>query len=454
MQNRLACIIKKYRQACDYMEIRVEDYENRSIQIRTGDTQIKDSTEMGGNVRVLKKGAWGFASFNDLDLLDDFAEKSIKQTEKAGNTGVMMTSVPSVFELVKIEPVPGKFSLKDRIKLLNSYNEIVLNHNRNLIKNSIVFYNEEFKKKYFITSEETYIEQETLDTGICVAAVATKDNFTQMGSVSRGSSNSFSVCENLEEDVKAACKQAIEHLEAVPVKSGTYSVICDQEVAGVFVHEAFGHNCEGDNYKNEDLEREMAPGRVLGGIILIIYDTGLDKGCRGYVKYDDEGVRSEKTYLVKNGVLSGRLHTRETSALMKEKVTGSARAINYRYPPICRMRHTCIEKGTGTFKDMIKDIKTGIYALKSASGTSNGETFTIIPCFSYMIRNGELAEPVRGVKINGNLFKSLKNIDMIGSDFEIISGLGGCGKKGQFPLPISKGAPHIRIQNVSVGGEV
>ncbi len=139
---------------------------------------------------------------------------------------------------------------------------------------------------------------------------------------------------------------------------------------------------------------------------------------------------------------------------MKEKVTGSARAINYRYPPICRMRHTCIEKGTGTFKDMIKDIKTGIYALKSASGTSNGETFTIIPCFSYMIRNGELAEPVKGVKINGNLFKSLENIDMIGSDFEIISGLGGCGKKGQFPLPISKGAPHIRIQNISVGGEV
>ncbi len=133
MQNRLACIIKKYRQACDYMEIRVEDYENRSIQIRTGDTQIKDSMEMGGNVRVLKKGAWGFASFNDLDLLDDFAEKAIKQAEKAGNTGTMLTSVPSVFELVKIEPVPGKFSLKDRIKFLNSYNKIVLNYNRKLI---------------------------------------------------------------------------------------------------------------------------------------------------------------------------------------------------------------------------------------------------------------------------------------------------------------------------------
>lgn len=296
MQNKLACTIQKYRHVCDYMEIRVEDYESRAIQIRTGDTQVKDSREKGGNVRVLKKGAWGFASFNDLDLLDDFAEKAIKQTEKADITGAMLTSVPSVFELVKIEPVvdPGKFSLKDKIKLLNGYNEIVLNHNRNLIKNSIIFYNEEFKKKYLITSEETYIEQEILDTGICVVALATKDNFTQMGPVSRGSSDDFSVCENLEEDIKRACTLAIEHLEAVPVKSDTYTVICDQEVAGVFVHEAFGHNCEGDNYKNKDLQKEMAIGRVLGGEILNIYDTGLDKGCRGYIKYDDEGVKSEK----------------------------------------------------------------------------------------------------------------------------------------------------------------
>jgi len=262
------------------------------------------------------------------------------------------------------------------------------------------------------------------------------------------------VCSSdLEGEVEKACKDAITHLDIPAVKSGTYTVICNPEVAAVFAHEAFGHTCEGDKYKNEAMKKELATGRAIASKILNIYDTGLDEGCRGYLKYDDEGVKTEKTYLIKKGIFTGKLHSRETSALLHELPTGSARAINYKFPPICRMRNTCIENGEIAFEEMIKGIDKGLYVVKARGGTG-GEMFTITPRFSFMIRKGEITGPVKGVKITGNLFETLKNIDMVGSDFQIISEAGGCGKNGQMPLPISHSAPHIRIQNVSVGGEI
>ena len=195
----------------------------------------------------------------------------------------------------------------------------------------------------------------------------------------------------------------------------------------------------------------MKLGKKFGGKHLNIVDSAAEPGLRGSYKYDDEGVPAVKTYLIREGKLVGRLHSRETAAKMNESPTGNARAINYRYPPIVRMTNTYIEPESITFEDMIADIKEGIYAKNWYGGTTSMEMFTFSAGEAYMIRHGKLAEPIRPVVLTGNVFTTLMNIDGIGNDLAMNQG-GGCGKRGQVPLPISNGSPHIRIRHCLIGG--
>ncbi len=245
------------------------------------------------------------------------------------------------------------------------------------------------------------------------------------------------------------------------MKPGTYSVVLDPVLAGVFCHEAFGHLSESDHvYENDRLKEIMVLGRQFGQRHLNILDGAAVPGLRGSFKYDDEGVRAQKTYLIRDGVLVGRLHSRETAAKMGEQPTGNARALDYRFRPIVRMTNTYIEAGNLNFDKLIADIKEGVYARNWFGGTTSMEMFTFSAGEAYMIRNGRIAELVRPGKLTGNLFTTLKNIDALGNDMDVPSGGGpargwnqggGCGKMGQMPLPVSNGSPHIRIRECVVG---
>ena len=229
-------------------------------------------------------------------------------------------------------------------------------------------------------------------------------------------------------------------------------MVLDPVLAGVFVHEAFGHLSESDHvYENNRLREIMTLGKKFGSAELNIVDSAIMPGLRGSYRYDDEGVPASKTYLIRGGRLVGRLHSRETAAKMGEKPTGNARAVNYRYPPIVRMTNTYIEPGSVSFNDLLADIKEGVYAKNWYGGTTSMEMFTFSAGEAYMIRNGKLAEAVRPVVLTGNVFNTLNNIDAFGNDLEMNQG-GGCGKGEQVPLPVSNGSPHIRIQNCLVGG--
>ncbi|PKN84204.1 MAG: TldD/PmbA family protein, partial [Chloroflexi bacterium HGW-Chloroflexi-8] len=211
---------------------------------------------------------------------------------------------------------------------------------------------------------------------------------------------------------------------------------------------------EADFVYGNPLAREMMTlGRRFGQGILNVYDDGSIRDLRGTTFYDDEGTPARRNWLIRDGVLVGRLHSRQTAARMGEKPSGNARAVNYRFAPIVRMTNTAIDNGTTTFENMIKDIKLGIYACNAYGGETQLENFSFSSSYAYMIRDGRIAEMVKDVNLAGNLFTTLGNIDMIGNDFLWLNTGGGCGKAGQFPLPVGMGAPHIRIQNVVIGGQ-
>ena len=175
-------------------------------------------------------------------------------------------------------------------------------------------------------------------------------------------------------------------------------------------------------------------------------------GHRGSYFYDDEGTPASTTQLIKDGVLVGRLHSRETAGKLGEAATGNARCLSYHYPPIVRMTNTWIERGKTPAADLCNGIQEGVYARNWLGGMTNGEMFTFTAGEAWMIRNGEIAEPVRDVTLSGNAFKTLGDIEAIGDDF-FWDESGGCGKGGQSGLPVGCGGPSLRIRDVVVGGE-
>jgi TldD protein len=231
--------------------------------------------------------------------------------------------------------------------------------------------------------------------------------------------------------------------------------VLDPRLAGVFVHEAFGHLSEADFvYENPEAREMMTLGRRFGSDLVNIGDDGAAAGLRGTLPYDDEGTPTQRTRLVDHGILVGRLHSRETAAAMGEQPTGNARAIDFRHPPIVRMTNTYIEGGTGTFEDLIRDIPLGVYAVDAIGGQTYLENFSFSAAHGYVIRDGKLAELVKDVVLAGNLFQSLQAIDGLAADFRFNQMGGGCGKGGQSPLPVTEGAPHVRFRELLVGGEV
>lgn len=452
----LKSTIEALKSECDYLEIRLEENETSNIAFLGKKLdQVSKKTDRGGCVRALYKGGWGQISFNDVNNIEKYARKAIQQAKVVGKSESKLAAVPVVQDEVKLKLKgdPRKVTFEKKIELFKNYNDIVLNYNE-AIKSSTVRYNEVFRYLTFINSEGTFIHQERMDIGGGVVAIASNESNRQMGFTSFGSSNDFNVALGLEEEIRKSCQLAVDLLSAPKVKAGEYTIIADSQLTGVFVHEAFGHLSEADGIYEDIKQQElMKLGRNLGKPILNIYDSGLMEGTRGALVYDDEGVKTEKTYLIKEGKLVGRLHSRQTAGIMGEKPTGNARAISYKFPPICRMRCTCIEAGESTFEEMLKDIKLGILACSSLGGETNGELFTFSAQYGYMIREGKIAELVRDVSLSGNVFTTLNNIDMIGNKEIIKDSSGGCGKGMQFPLPASHGGPYIRIQNVVVGGE-
>jgi len=448
----LAEQIKKPR--ADYLEARFEESQTSHITYRgKGLESIGRATASGGNVRALAKGGWGFTSFNSFDKLSDRVDLAVEQAQSAGSGKSQLAKIePAVDEVPSgVTKNPVEIPLAEKKRLLDEYNEIIWSIPQ--IQTSTIGYSDSRKKVVFLNSEGSYITQERADVSLRLTAIAAKDGEVQQVGLSLGSRGDFVSIEGLHDKISEMARHAVELLSAPQVKGDEYTVVLDPVLAGVFVHEAFGHLSESDFvYENDRLRDIMKLGKQFGAKDLNIVDSAAEPGLRGSYKYDDEGVPAVKTYLIWEGRLVGRLHSRETAAKMKEKPTGNARAINYRYPPIVRMTNTYIEPGNVSFDEMIADIKEGIYAKNWYGGMTSMEMFTFSAGEAYMIRHGKIAEALRPVMLTGNVFSTLKNIDAIGNDLDMNQG-GGCGKGGQSPLPVSNGSPHIRIRRCLVGGK-
>ncbi len=456
MRDRIQEALQHSR--ADYTEIRLEDKETTLVIFRGKELEVANANiDKGGIVRCLiRDKGWGVATFNNMD---DLINK-VDQAYQCARVG----SVSEPIELAPVEPVENvttvemkrdfrDISLAEKKALAERYNQILLGANDKIIDTRAT-YSDTFKRFILANSEGTYIEQEKPSLVVTMAAVARQGDNVQRAHDSLATTQGYEFVLGQEELAQSTARHALELLEAKPVKAGQYTVIADPMLAGVFIHEAFGHLSEADFvYENPQARQMMTLGRRFGKGILNAYDDGSVPDLRGTTLYDDEGTPARRNWLIRDGILVGRLHSRQTAAKMGENASGNARAVSYRFPPIVRMTNTAIENGTTSFEDMLKDIKLGIYACEAYGGQTALENFSFSSGYAYMIRDGKIAEMVKDVILAGNLFTTLDNIDAIGNDFKWATTGGGCGKGNQYPLPVGMGAPHIRIQNVVIGGE-
>ena len=442
-----------HNQNADYIEARLESSTAARLSYRGRELEtVSRSTSAGGNIRVLYKGGWGFASFNRFDRLKTALAQALESARLAGSGRSQLAETEPV--VVTTPPPahnPEDITLAQKKELLDSYNELMWQGSA--LNTSFIGYGDGFKTKIFLNSEGSFIEQSRADINLRISAVAGKNGDVQQSGISLGSTGDFNEITGLEDSVRDIARKTVAMLDAPRAKGGEYTVILDPVIAGVFTHEAFGHLSEADFvYENERMRGIMTLGKAFGSSELNIIDDGTMPGLRGSYSYDEEGTPSQETYLIREGKLVGRLHSRETAAIMGEKPSGNARAISYHHQPIVRMSNTYIKPGNATLEDMLADIKEGIYVKNWYGGTTSMEMFTFSGGEAYMIRNGKVAELLKPVVLSGNVFTTLHNIDAIGNDLDMNQG-GGCGKGGQSPLPVSNGSPHIRIRKCLIGGQ-
>ncbi len=437
----------------DYIDIRTEQGESTSMTwLGPVLESIGTKFTLGGCIRACVDGGWGFATFNRPEEAAESARLACRMAELARAEKTELAAVePVIAEIGDTVSInPADVPLEEKRDLLKAYNDRMLSDSAVVTTKSI--YRDTRRTVTIHTSDGSELTKHETYCGVMLAAITKDGSNVQRGFESIGDRRGYETVLNLEAEADQVVKTARDLIKAPKVEGGLYPVILDPRLTGVFTHEAFGHLSEADFvYENPQASEMMTPGRRFGPEILNIVDDGSLAGDNGFLGYDDECVPKGRTPLIENGILTGRLHSRETAGKMGESVTGNARAITADFSPIVRMTATFMENGESTFEDMLEGIESGIYACGALGGMTDLERFTFSSMIAYKIENGKVTTPLRDVILSGNVFETLKNIEMIGGDLQHFGGLGGCGKGGQSPLPVSVGAPHVRIKNVLIG---
>lgn len=255
-----------------------------------------------------------------------------------------------------------------------------------------------------------------------------------------------------------ASKRAHEYWVAKPAPVGRMRVLTDNHLSGTLAHESFGHLTEydlvasqwsvlrgrrGERFANEDVSVVDAP----------VVDEPIVQGVR--VPLDEEGVRGRAVRLLDRGVLKTWMHVRGSAPESQDAPTGNGRSLDFRHPPIVRMRNTYFEPGELTVEEALEALGTGIYLCGGRGGAPHSEgSFMFTAQRGYLVENGEIVAPIRSTSIYGNIFDFLHNIEGLTRDFRVFASVhGGCGKWTQSFLHVGMGGPHVLVREALVGGE-
>jgi TldD protein len=443
--------------SAEYSEMRAQKLKKTLLTLKEGRVEAaRQGIENGVALRVLVNGAWGFSSIGSFNLPDlktavSDACRMARAISKRMKNPIILADTTPINDKISVETKknPKNISMEHKIKTALTINQSSLSYDKR-VKSCTIDYLDLVGTNYYVNSEGTNIEQNKLYVWSRITSSALSNGIFSFSREEIGSTAGYEIFDEYPPEIigKKVAKRAITQLEAKPVKGGKFPVVLGPNVVGVFVHEAFGHLAEADLALSGGVLSNKL-GKRIGSDVVTLYDDGTIKDAFGSFKYDDEGVPSQKTLLVKDGIVKGLMHNRETAKKFNMDPTGNSRGESFRVEPIIRMRNTYLAPRDHSYEELIEDINSGYYMKSFRGGQANIDgTFQVGVQEAYEIVNGVIGDPVRNVSISGNTLETLLKITAVGNDFELWPGR--CGK-GQIAF-VCDGGPHIKIKEVIVGG--
>jgi TldD protein len=411
--------------------------------------EISQAPFQGAAIRALNGGAWGFVTTDDVEDLQDKIDLAKRIAHRLHRKEKLVLAEAPAGKSADVKPQkdPRNLSLEEKVAMLKEIEEAAKVPG---VTSTQAVYAESIATTTYRNSEGLDLITEMPRITFYISAVAKRGNLFQTGGEGRSGVGGLEVLEreNPVDLARTVGKTAVELLDAKTPKGGTFQVVLDPELAGVFVHEAVGHACEGDIVLEGGSILEGKMGQKIGSdLVTVKDDPSLMKN--GYYPFDDEGSQAQETILVKKGVLNAYLLSRETAGMLGG-VPRNARSMGLDRP-IVRMSNTYIPNGDFKSEEIFEELGDGIYLMGSRGGQVNTAegVFQFNAKKGYIVKKGEKIRLLRDVSLSGKILEILHDIKAVGDDLRFNSGR--CGKGGQL-VPVSDGSPHLLIEKATVGG--
>jgi TldD protein len=403
-----------------------------------------------GLVRCLSPGfAWGSCGFtqgNDLPGALRLAHESSLALPRRRPLALQPLPAREAEALCPAEADPSAVPLTRKLELTELVAEALLAADRRIV-DARVQYTDEMVETVLVTSEGVALVEQRPEFTLSLLCAA-EESGTVERVVDSIAARSWAEVEAWAGNLKATAERAVLMLYATPVRAGRYPVVLGNRAAGLLAHRAVGHLCQADG--DRDHPAPLPLGTRLGPESLTVEDDPTVIGMRGTRSFDHEGLQPRKTTLVQNGVVVGHLHTRSSAAAAGAAPTGSAFGGGGDVPR-ARLSNTYLTAGKAAPSDLMAGIEAGVLIEDVVSASLDQHRVGLRAGFARMIRQGQPAEPVKGVSLADSILALLGQIDLVAGDFQWDGTASWCDRLGAGRAPVSTGAPHVRLIDVAVG---
>ena len=442
----------------DFVDIFVE--ETRSSSVLFKDQKVESAsagTEYGVGVRLIygKQVLYAHTSDDTQESLIRMVKNlsyAYSDVKKNPETGLFQLNTLGVSNIHRFIKDPGKVGQFSKLSFLKEADSIARKRS-DLITQVSVSANDSTSQIQIFNSDGLHKEDFRARARFSINVTAGEGGERFSASESPGALGGFEFFEGLNIDTYAnlATDRALLMLNAGYVDGGKMPVVMGNGFGGVIFHEACGHPLE-----TEAIRHKASPfcdkiGEPIAHEAVTAIDDGTLGNAWGSLNIDDEGMETQKTVLIENGILKSYMSDKVGAEQLGLNRTGSARRESYKYSPVSRMRNTYIDAGKDTMDEMLASADGGIFAKKMGGGSVNPATgeFNFSVEEGYRIRNGKIAEPLRGATLIGKGHEVLKKISMVGNDLEFAAGMCGASSGS---VPVTVGQPSLKVDQILVGG--
>ncbi len=440
----------------NFAEVFLENRVDNGLSMINGIVEkASGGINFGLGLRIFDNGSGIYAYTNDTNY-DNLIKVAKSAASAVNNNNKTITILPFINKeidnkhIIKIKPTVAH--KKEAVELLRKSSNTAFKSNK-LITETSYGYIDYIQDILIANTDGLWVTDTRTRTRFTANVVASDGTDKDNAYLSKGGHIGFELFDNvnMEEIGEELAKNAITCLNAKPCPSGQMPVIINNGFGGVIFHEACGHSLEATAIAKDASVFCGKMGKTIANEKVTAIDDGTIPNEWGSINIDDEGNPSQKNILIKNGVLNSYLVDRLNGEKIKLPSTGSSRRESYRYAPTSRMTNTYIDNGTDTIEDIFSSVEYGLYAKSMGGGSvlpTTGE-FNFAVKEGFIVRNGKIAEPVKGATLIGKGHEVLMDIDMVSNNLD--KSVGMCGSISG-SIPTNVGQPTLRVSKLTVGG--